>query len=522
MKVLKTILIATAALALGFVSAAQASSTNAVPNPGFEQGGCGSTPVICGWLGYGMSQDTTNPHSGNASIALDCGPTGCYASGGWASLSASTDPAFCAAIGPGTHPASFWYRAPPESGVALGGTFFQAPDCTGPASRDYFSESAAGDDAWHEATGDLHAPPGTESALFDIGVNYLCDDFCGIWARFDDLDVEDTVVPDTTPPETTITSGPSGTIADSSALFEFAASEPSSFECSLDTAPFGACSSPAFYTDLGEGSHSFRVRAIDTAGNYDPTPAERSWTVGIPPQTTISSGPPGTTSSTSATFVLAASEPSTFECSLDYGSFAACSSPASYGGLGPGPHVFRVQATDAAGNTDPSPAEWGWTVQTNAPPLGHFTFSCSALTCSFDGSASADPDGSIVAYTWDFDDGTSGSGRTVVHTYAQAADRMVALTVTDDDGATATDSKAVLTIHLTARGYKVRGLEKVDLSWNGPSGTSFDVYRNGVKISSPQATAYTDNINNKGSASYTYKVCAAESSTCSNQVTVSF
>jgi chitodextrinase len=514
--------LAVAGIALGLPAAAQAT-TNVVPNPGFEQGGCGSTPIICGWLGYGvMSRDTTNPHSGSASMSLGCVSTGCWPSGGWASLWASTDPAFCAAIGPGTHPASFWYQASADGTVALRATFFQAPDCAGPASGDFFSDSATGDDAWHEATGDLHAPSGTESALFSSSVSYPCEDFCGFWAIFDDLDVDDAVVSDTTPPRTTITSGPSGTTDDRSALFEFTASEPSSFECSLDAAPFSACSSPAFYSDLGEGSHTFRVRATDTAGNSDPTPVERSWTVGIPPQTTITSGPSSTTNSTSATFAFTASEPSTFECSLDWAPFAACSSPASYGGLGPGPHVFRVRATDAAGNTDPSPAEWGWTVQTNAPPIARFTFSCSGLTCSFDGGGSADPDGSIVTYAWNFGDGTSGGGRTVLHTYAEAADYTVALTVTDDDSATATDSKAVLTIRLSARGYKVRGLQKVDLSWNGSSGGSFDVYRNGTKIAAVQTTSYTDNINMRSSATYTYRVCTPATSTCSNEVTVAF
>jgi PKD repeat protein len=516
--------LAVAVVAFVLVPSARAT-TNVVPNPGFEQGGCGSTPVICGWTQEAglMSQATGNAHSGSASMSLYCGPTGCYASGGSASLSAQTDPAFCAAIGPGVHPASFWYRAGPEgASVILGAVFSQAPDCTGTGSGDFFGDVASGDDAWHEASGDVHAPPGTESALFYIGVNYPCDDFCGIGASFDDLDVEDTVVPDTTPPETTITAGPSGTTDDSSALLEFTASEPSSFECSLDSGPFAICSSPAFYAGLSEGAHTFRVRATDAAGNTDPTPAERSWTVGVPPQTTIISGPSGTTNSTSATFEFAASEPSTFECSLDSAPFAACSSPAFYTGLSEGSHTFRVRATDAAGNTDPTPAQRTWIVQTNAPPVASFTFSCSALSCSFDASASSDPDGSIASYAWNFGDGTSGSGSTADHSYAQAVAYVVTLTVTDDAGATGSDSKTLTLISLSARGYKVKGLQKVDLSWSGPSGGSFDVYRNGARIAAVQAGAYTDDINRRGSGTYTYKVCAAGVSVCSNAASVVF
>src|SRR5205823_977866 len=52
-----------------------------------------------------------------------------------------------------------------------------------------------------------------------------------------------------------------------------------SFECALDSAAFAACSSPVSYSGLGDGPHSFRVRARDPAGNLDPTPTERSWTI---------------------------------------------------------------------------------------------------------------------------------------------------------------------------------------------------------------------------------------------------
>jgi PKD repeat protein len=158
----------------------------------------------------------------------------------------------------------------------------------------------------------------------------------------------------------------------------------------------------------------------------------------------------------------------------------------------------------------------------NAPPHASFTVACAGLSCSFDGSGSADSDGSIATYAWDFGDGASGSGQTVSHAYGRAGSYTVTLTVTDNAGATATDSKAINPISLSARGYKLQGLQKADLSWSGPSGTSFDLYRSGLKIATVQTTAYTDNLNTKGSGSYTYKVCEAASTTCSNDATVSF
>lgn len=82
------------------------------------------------------------------------------------------------------------------------------------------------------------------------------------------------------PPETTITSGPSGTVNSASATFEFISSEANfTFECSLDGAAFASCSSPKSYTNLKNAKHTFKVRAIDAAGNVDATPAVRSWTV---------------------------------------------------------------------------------------------------------------------------------------------------------------------------------------------------------------------------------------------------
>jgi hypothetical protein len=87
---------------------------------------------------------------------------------------------------------------------------------------------------------------------------------------------------DSLPPETGITSGPSGTVKADSAEFTFTASEPgSTFTCSIDGSAFEACASPADYTGLEDGSHEFRVRARDTAGNLDQTPATRGWTVDL-------------------------------------------------------------------------------------------------------------------------------------------------------------------------------------------------------------------------------------------------
>jgi subtilisin family serine protease len=88
-----------------------------------------------------------------------------------------------------------------------------------------------------------------------------------------------------------------------------------------------------------------------------------------------------------------------------------------------------------------APAQIG--TPANEPPGASFTSSCNGLACSFNASASSDPDGSIVAYAWTFGDGGTASGSTTAHTYSTAGTYSVTLTTTDDDGATGTTSKSV-------------------------------------------------------------------------------
>jgi N-acetylmuramoyl-L-alanine amidase len=166
----------------------------------------------------------------------------------------------------------------------------------------------------------------------------------------------------------------------------------------------------------------------------------------------------------------------------------------------------------------------------NEPPVASFVPACEGLTCTFDASASTDPEGGSLEYVWDFgDDSGAGSGETVSHTYMAGGDYTVLLTVTDDGGLSDTESQPVTVsgggggFTLAATAYKVKGVQTVDLMWSGTSAANVDVYRDDALLEPvPNVGAYTDTIGKRGLASYTYQVCEAGTDVCSNVVTAEF
>lgn len=170
---------------------------------------------------------------------------------------------------------------------------------------------------------------------------------------------------DTEPPDTSITSGPPGATNSSDASFDLASSEAGSrFECGLDGGAWTPCTSPQQVSYLGEGSHTVSVRAVDAAGNADPSPSAYTWSVDTTaPDTSITSSPPLQTAARSARFSFAASDPGArVVCKLDSGPWTTCSSPKEVKRLAEGRHTLFVAAIDAVGNVDPTPATRKWTV----------------------------------------------------------------------------------------------------------------------------------------------------------------
>jgi PKD repeat protein len=134
-------------------------------------------------------------------------------------------------------------------------------------------------------------------------------------------------------------------------------------------------------------------------------------------------------------------------------------------------HALMPGATNAQPIADAEPA-----VRSGRAPL----------EVTFATTASRDPDGSIASYEWDFGDGATGTGPEPSHTYAASGRYFPALTVTDDDGASATlveeilvDLPAPPTVHTGgANGSTVHGAvspENHAIHWSveyGPRSTA--------------------------------------------------
>jgi len=156
-----------------------------------------------------------------------------------------------------------------------------------------------------------------------------------------------------------------------------------------------------------------------------------------------------------------------------------------------------------------------------------------AESVTLNGAGSFDPDGSIADddYKWTEDGNPIASGASPSVSFSVGT-HTVTLTVKDDKGATDTDIVLITVqaappppgaITLTATWYKVKGLQKADLSWSEATTTNVDIWRNGTMIlTTANDGLHTDNIDVRGGGSYTYKVCETGTTVCSNTAIVTY
>ncbi|WNG33155.1 adhesin [Archangium violaceum] len=202
---------------------------------------------------------------------------------------------------------------------------------------------------------------------------------------------------DTAAPAAPVVTGPAGTVDTLTPVISGTAEPGSTVTVIIDGVEVGTAQTDASgnwsytpATPLTEGPHTVTVRATDAAGNTSEGSAGHSFTIvqdTAAPDTTITSGPVGTTSENSATFTFDSNEPGvTYECSLDGADFAPCSSPVTFTGLSEGEHTVQVRARDAAGNVDATPATRTWTVSADSGNTGgDIAFLGDGVGCSATG-----------------------------------------------------------------------------------------------------------------------------------------
>lgn len=201
-------------------------------------------------------------------------------------------------------------------------------------------------------------------------------------------------------------------------------------------------------------------------------------------------------------------------------------------GLSLGQHMIYVRAKDANGQWGAGSAGFLTITEasTNPPPNAVFSFNCTDLDCSFDGSSSSD-DGTITGYAWDFGDGNNASGATSNHQFAADGTYNVSFTVTDDEGATdnvtqsveVTDSSGSAPIDLSVATRQTNRRNISTLTWSGATTNRVDVYIDGVYNRRTKNDGSWNHRTNSGSATYSYKLCDQNSSThCSDVITVTF
>jgi MYXO-CTERM domain-containing protein len=177
---------------------------------------------------------------------------------------------------------------------------------------------------------------------------------------------------DRTPPEVVISAGPSARTNSPDASFSFSSTDAVEvYDCQMDGQITSPCVSPKAYTGLGEGTHTFQVRAKDRAGNLGGW-TSHVWEIDLTGPDTIldpASLPKHPTNVPSATFSFSSQDADVkqFECKLNTGSYVVCTSPTSYSSLPNGSYTFSVRAVDKTGTPDPVPATHSWVIDTVKP-----------------------------------------------------------------------------------------------------------------------------------------------------------
>lgn len=308
----------------------------------------------------------------------------------------------------------------------------------------------------------------------------------------------------------------------------------------------------SFTRTLSVGTHTVTAQVTDTGGATGSRSVSVTVTepVNAPPAVNINS-PGNNTSYVQGTVVsFSGSATDTEDGNLSSGLkwSSNIDGPLSVGSsfsraLSAGTHTITAQVSDSAGTTSSksvlvlisAPVNAAPTVTISSPSNSSSFVEGAGIT--FSGSATDTEDGSLSSkMTWRSTiDGPLGMGSSFTRTLSSGSHTVTA-EVSDSAGVKTSRSVAITvtspvssppppstTLWLAAKGYKLKGNQRVDLSWTGGTTAGVDVYRNGTLVTrTSNDGAFTDAINEKGKGQYTYLVCESGTSTCSNSVSVKF
>ena len=134
------------------------------------------------------------------------------------------------------------------------------------------------------------------------------------------------------------------------------------FECSVDSSAWAPCSSPLELNNVADGNHSVNIRATDSASNVSQQASTSLIVDTVGAVVEVTGAPSGISTSGDASISLSSENGATFECKIDNGAWATCSSPVALNGLADGAHSISVRATDSYGNTG-AVVKKSWTVR---------------------------------------------------------------------------------------------------------------------------------------------------------------
>ena len=161
----------------------------------------------------------------------------------------------------------------------------------------------------------------------------------------------------------------------------------------------------------------------------------------------------------------------------------------------------------------------------NDGPVASFWYSCNEKTCSLDAMTSTESN--AVQYLWDFGDGHTNEGASIVHEFGRSGTYRVKLTVIDSDNASAIQTQRIRITppELELTGHRIRQTVKplVNLTWKGAESDTVEIYRDGSLVTSTANDGkFTDLNMSSESKPLNYVLCETDSGRCSDEIVLAF